>query len=90
MGENYLPSLIFNSANLGNVGIFSTSNGSLYSYFTTTDVFSLYSGDNGSTWSGITTWWNEINSLAKILKELINRHNKLFDYRMPYVMVIYI
>ena len=32
---------------------------------------------------------NEIGSLAEILKELINRYNKLFDSRMPYVMVVH-
>ena len=31
----------------------------------------------------------EVTSLAKIIKELINRYNKLFDFRMPYVMVIH-
>jgi UDPglucose--hexose-1-phosphate uridylyltransferase len=31
----------------------------------------------------------EIKDLAKILKELINRYNLLFDFRMPYVMVIH-
>jgi len=31
----------------------------------------------------------EVTSLAKTIKELINRYNKLFDFRMPYVMVIH-
>jgi UDPglucose--hexose-1-phosphate uridylyltransferase len=31
----------------------------------------------------------EINSLAKSLKELINRYNKLFNFRMPYAMIIH-
>ena len=31
----------------------------------------------------------EIVSLAEILKELINRYNRLFDFRMPYVMVVH-
>lgn len=31
----------------------------------------------------------EVSSLAKILKELINRYNLLFNFRMPYVMVIH-
>lgn len=31
----------------------------------------------------------EINSLSMIIKELISRYNKLFNFRMPYVMVIH-
>ena len=31
----------------------------------------------------------EIIALSKIIKELVNRYNKLFDFRMPYVMVIH-
>ncbi|MHB1274421.1 MAG: galactose-1-phosphate uridylyltransferase [Candidatus Humimicrobiaceae bacterium] len=31
----------------------------------------------------------EINSLARSLKELINLYNKLFNFRMPYVMIIH-
>lgn len=31
----------------------------------------------------------EIIPLAKIIKELINRYNKLFNFRMPYVMIIH-
>jgi len=31
----------------------------------------------------------EIKSIAKILKELINRYNRLIGFRMPYVMVIH-
>ena len=31
----------------------------------------------------------EVCSLAKIIKELINGYNGLFDFRMPYVMVIH-
>ncbi len=31
----------------------------------------------------------EVTSLAKVIKELINRYNKLFGFRMPYVMVIH-
>jgi UDPglucose--hexose-1-phosphate uridylyltransferase len=31
----------------------------------------------------------EINSLSLIIKELISGYNKLFDFRMPYVMVIH-
>ncbi len=31
----------------------------------------------------------EIISLSKIIKELVNRYNKLFNFRMPYVMVIH-
>jgi len=31
----------------------------------------------------------EIMSLSKIIKELVNKYNKLFDFRMPYVMVIH-
>ncbi|MCJ7473174.1 MAG: galactose-1-phosphate uridylyltransferase, partial [Actinobacteria bacterium] len=31
----------------------------------------------------------EIVSLSKIIKELINRYNKLFNFRMPYVMIIH-
>lgn len=31
----------------------------------------------------------EINSLSLVIKGLIGRYNKLFDFRMPYVMVIH-
>jgi UDPglucose--hexose-1-phosphate uridylyltransferase len=31
----------------------------------------------------------EITSLAGIIKELVNRYNKLFNFRMPYVMIIH-
>ncbi len=31
----------------------------------------------------------EITSLAEIIKELVNRYNKLFNFRMPYVMIIH-
>jgi len=31
----------------------------------------------------------EIMSLSKIIKELVNKYNRLFDFRMPYVMVIH-
>ncbi len=31
----------------------------------------------------------EINSLSSVIKELISKYNKLFNFRMPYVMVIH-
>jgi len=31
----------------------------------------------------------EVTSLSKIIKELVNRYNKLFNFRMPYVMIIH-
>ena len=31
----------------------------------------------------------EITSLAEIIKELVNRYNKLFNFRTPYVMIIH-
>ncbi|MBM3702059.1 MAG: galactose-1-phosphate uridylyltransferase [Actinobacteria bacterium] len=31
----------------------------------------------------------EVTSLSKIIKELVNRYNKLFKFRMPYVMIIH-
>ncbi len=31
----------------------------------------------------------ETNSLALVIKELISRYNKLFNFRMPYVMIIH-
>lgn len=31
----------------------------------------------------------EVTSLSKIIKELVNRYNKLFNLRMPYVMIIH-
>jgi UDPglucose--hexose-1-phosphate uridylyltransferase len=31
----------------------------------------------------------EITSLAEVIKELVNRYNKLFNFKMPYVMIIH-
>ena len=31
----------------------------------------------------------EVTSLSKIIKELVNRYNKLFNFRMPYVMIVH-